>query len=157
MIELDGVATVNHVKRALIYVHYNKNDELSEYVIYQLEKLKHFYKKIVILSNSKLTDSSLIRLEKYADAVIQRNNIGFDFAAWRDGIRHIGWETLETYDELTFMNDTCFGPIRDMSTIYEQFNKNLEADFWGITNHREEMNGMPGTVNERNPLGDPIP
>jgi len=76
MIELDGVATVNHVKRALIYVHYNKNDELSEYVIYQLEKLKHFYKKIVILSNSKLTDSSLIRLEKYADAVIQRNNIG---------------------------------------------------------------------------------
>jgi len=55
------------------------------------------------------------------------------------------------------MNDTCFGPIRDMSTIYEQFNKNLEADFWGITNHREEMNGMPGTVNERNPLGDPIP
>jgi guanylate kinase len=157
MIDHDGVATLNHVKRALIYVHYNKNDELSEYVIYQLEKLKHFYEKIVILSNSKLTGSSLIRLEKYADAVIQRNNIGFDFAAWRDGIRHIGWETLETYDELTFMNDTCFGPIRDMSTIYEQFNKNHEADFWGITNHREEMNGMPGTVNERNPLGDPIP
>lgn len=147
----------NHVKRALIYVHYSKDDDLSEYVTYQLEKLKPFYENILILSNSKLTDSNLRRLERYAETVIERNNIGFDFAAWRDGMRNIGWETLETYDELTLMNDTCFGPIRDMSTIYERFNKSDEADFWGITNHRQEMNGMPGTMNEQNPLGDPIP
>lgn len=157
MADFHETARESSVKRVLIYVHYNKNDDLSEYVIYQLEKLKTFYTKIVILSNSKLTKLSRSKLEKYADTVIQRRNIGFDFAAWRDGILSIGWDDLGVYDELTLMNDTCFGPIRDMSTIYEQFNKNLEVDFWGITNHREEPVGMPGTMNEQNQLGNPIP
>lgn len=157
MVDFHETITEDCPKRVLIYVHYNSNDDLSEYVIYQLEKLEAFYEKIVILSNSKLTDLSRSKLERYADIVIQRANNGFDFAAWRDGIRAIGWEALGTYDELTLMNDTCFGPIRDMSTIYKQFNKMVEVDFWGITNHREEPNGMPGTISEQKPLGDPIP
>lgn len=145
------------LKKVLVYVHYNKNDGLSDYVLYQLEKLQPYYTRIIILSNTRLTKLSRSKLEAYTDEVIQRENIGFDFAAWRDGILAIGWDELNIYDELTLMNDTCFGPTREMSTVYQQFAERSDVDFWGITNHREETHGMPGTMTDDNPLGDPIP
>lgn len=157
MKELNETNKCDHLKRILIYVHYNKDDDLSEYVLYQLEKIRTYYATIIIISNSKLTKLSRGKLEKYAEKVIERTNIGFDFAAWRDGILSIGWNNLIDYDELTIMNDTCFGPIRDMSMIYELFSEDDSKDFWGITNHRKEDQGMPGTISAKNPLGDPIP
>ncbi len=157
MKELKKVAKKDHPKRILIYVHYNKDNNLSEHVLYQLQKIKPYYRKVIVLSNSKLAKLPRNKLEKYADTIIERENIGFDFAAWRDGMLNIGWNDLLNYDELTIMNDTCFGPIRDMSEIYGRFSENKTIDFWGITNHREEAYGMPGTMTSENPLGDPIP
>ncbi|MDN5488594.1 MAG: rhamnan synthesis F family protein, partial [Lactococcus lactis] len=67
---------------------------------------------------------------------IQRENSGFDFAAWADGIETIGMAELEQYDSATFMNDTCFGPLYDMMPYYENYEEEA-IDFWGITNHRK--------------------
>ena len=35
------------------------------------------------------------------------------------------------------MNDTCFGPLWDMSDIVEGFEKRPNVDFWGMTNFRK--------------------
>lgn len=148
---------INNLKRVLLYVHYNNSNGLSEYVLYQLDKVRPYYETIVIISNSKLTELSRSELEKRATKLIERPNNGFDFAAWRDGILALSWDYLQNFDELTIMNDTCFGPIRDMSQVYAQFSSDGSVDFWGITNHIEEPHGMPGTMTDENPLGDPIP
>lgn len=126
------------MKRLLLYVHYNKYDELSGHVLYQLEQLRPLFSKLIVISNSQLTESATLTLKELGIAeVIQRENLGFDFAAWRDGLTHVGFERLADFDSVTLMNDTCFGPLWDMSDLVEDFEQRQSVDFWGMTNFRK--------------------
>lgn len=126
------------MKRLLLYAHYNKYDELSGHVLYQLEQLRPLFSKLIVISNSQLTESATLTLKELGmDEVIQRENLGFDFAAWRDGMAHVGFEHLTDFDSVTLMNDTCFGPLWDITDIVEEFEKRPNVDFWGMTNFRK--------------------
>lgn len=128
------------MKRLLLYVHFNKFNRVSTHVYYQLEKLRPLFSNIIFISNSHLSenDKYLLKSEnKFVDSILERQNIGFDFAAWRDGLHNVGWDTLPEYDSVTFMNDTCFGPLWDLEAYYTRFESNQEIDFWGMTNHRK--------------------
>lgn len=126
------------MKRLLLYVHYNKHNQLSSHVLYQLSSMRSIFSKVIFISNSLLLEEKLSVLQSdLVDDIIQRENIGFDFAAWRDGIESIGYEELLKYDSITLMNDTCFGPIFDVYPIFKQFESDHSIDFWGMTNNRE--------------------
>lgn len=124
--------------RLLLYVHFNRNDQLSEHVLYQLQQLRHNFEEIYFISNSKLTDGDFVRLtdSKLADGFLQRENVGYDFAAWAEAMKHYGFDKLANYDSVTIMNDTCFGPVYDFSKTIEQMESDNQIDFWGITNNR---------------------
>lgn len=126
------------MKRLLLYVHFNKYQGLSSHVLYQLEKMRPLFSRVVFLSNSPFSaqDEETLISHHLVDDVIRRDNIGFDFAAWRDGMNHVGFESLQDYDSITLMNDTCFGPLYDMQTIYDRFEGDTTVDFWGMTNFR---------------------
>ncbi|MGT2948084.1 rhamnan synthesis F family protein [Streptococcus devriesei] len=126
------------MKRLLLYVHFNKYNRLSSHVIYQLTQLRPLFSKIVFISNSELASADFERLreEHLMDHFVQRQNSGFDFAAWRDGMAFIGFDELKTYDSVTTMNDTCFGPLWDMAAVYQKFEADEAVDFWGLTNNR---------------------
>ncbi|MDR0887179.1 MAG: glycoside hydrolase family 99-like domain-containing protein [Candidatus Nomurabacteria bacterium] len=121
-------------KRLLIYVHYNKDGEFAPHVAYQLGKIRELYDKILFISNSVLSDDDRATVEKLASEIIQRENVGFDFAAWRDGLTSVGWDELAKYDSVTLMNDTCFGPIHSLDAVYKKMDSQ-EIDFWGLINH----------------------
>lgn len=126
------------MKRLLLYVHFNKFDQLSTHVQYQLTQLRPLFSKIIFITNSGLSasDEAKLRQPLLVDEVLRRENIGFDFAAWRDGMSHVGFEELKYFDSVTLMNDTCFGPLWDMGEVYNRFESNPEVDFWGMTNFR---------------------
>ncbi|MBY5005383.1 rhamnan synthesis F family protein [Streptococcus suis] len=126
------------MKRLLLYVHFNKFGELSSHVEYQLAQLRPLFSKIIFISNSGLSaqDEAKLRQAVLVDQILRRENIGFDFAAWRDGMSHVGFEELKYFDSVTLMNDTCFGPLWDMGEVYNRFESNPEVDFWGMTNFR---------------------
>lgn len=126
------------MKRLLLYVHFNKFNTISSHVEYQLTHLRALFTTVVFISNSQLSQDSVDKLknEGLIDSFIQRENSGFDFAAWRDGMAHLGFPNLQEYDSLTIMNDTCFGPLWDLEHYYNKFEENKAVDFWGMTNHR---------------------
>ncbi|MBB5887673.1 rhamnan synthesis F family protein [Lactovum miscens] len=126
------------MNRLLIYVHFNKYNSLSNHVIYQLTKMRHIFKRVLFISNSYLSeaDKSLLEKNQLITELILRENRGFDFAAWKEGIDKFGYKNLENYDSITLMNDTCFGPLYDLLPYYEKYEDSL-TDFWGITDHRE--------------------
>ena len=130
--------------RILLYVHFNKKGEISDHVKYQLKKIRNIYKRIVFISNSQISEEDKKTINNLFDDFLQRENIGFDFAAWRDGMNLIGWKELSKFDSVTLMNDTCFGPIYPLEDVYEKM-ENQDVDFWGITDHDKTMIGMPGT------------
>lgn len=126
------------MNRILLYVHYNKSDDLSSHVLYQLEKLFPLFSRILLISNSYLSTEHLKSLRKIGiNEVVQRENIGYDFAAWRDGMNYIGFNSLVDYDSVTLMNDTCIGPLWDLQEYFEKFEKQVDIDFWGMTNFRK--------------------
>ena len=126
------------MKRLLLYVHFNKYDHISRHVIYQLEHMRPLFEKLVFISNSKLSQGEVDKLRErnLFDDFIQRDNKGYDFAAWHDGMEFVGFEELKQYDSVTVMNDTCFGPLWDMEPIYIQYELKEEISFWGMTNHQ---------------------
>lgn len=127
------------MKRLLLYVHYNKYNQLSQHVLYQLEQMRPLFSKVVFISNSELEqDLQHILTENHlVDTFLQRENAGYDFAAWRAGMDSLGVEELHHYDTLTLMNDTCFGPFWDMTETFHRFEKDETVDFWGLTNNRK--------------------
>lgn len=126
------------MNRLLLYVHYNKYDNLSSHVVYQLQQMAPLFSKILFISNSQISEGDLecLKAKGLLSDFLQRENSGFDFVAWRDAMEYIGWEELLKYDSVTIMNDTCFGPLWDMSEVYDEYESKLNVDFWGMTNHR---------------------
>lgn len=126
------------MKRLLLYVHYNKLNKVSSHVTYQLKQLRPIFSKIVFISNSTVSDSDSNDLisHQLIDQFVPRQNEGFDFAAWRDGMLSVGFDNIQSYDSVTIMNDTCFGPLWDFGQYYLEFENDDKVDFWGLTNHR---------------------
>lgn len=126
------------MNRILLYVHFNKYNKVSSHIFYQLKYMRPLFSKIVFISNSLVSNEDLESLQKQGliDVFLQRQNKGFDFAAWHDGMKTIGFDTLKNFDSLTVMNDTCFGPLWDMTPYFVKFEEKKQVDFWGLTNNR---------------------
>ncbi len=126
------------MKRLLLYVHFNKYNRVSSHVYYQLTKMRPLFSKVVFISNSSINEQDYHKIVelRLMDQFIQRENFGFDFAAWRDGMTAVGFEELATYDSVTIMNDTCFGPLWDIKDYYLEYESDDSVDFWGLTNNR---------------------
>ncbi|MGT2845000.1 rhamnan synthesis F family protein [Streptococcus hongkongensis] len=127
------------MKRLLLYVHFNKNNKISDYIYYQLEQMRPLFSKVVFISNSQLSSVEVdsLKEKQLIDSFIQRENVGYDFAAWHDGMCAIGYDEVKSFDSVTCMNDTCFGPIWDIQPYYTQFEEDSTVDFWGMTNHNK--------------------
>ena len=124
--------------KLLLYVHFNRNNELSDHVIYQLTHLRQNFEEIFFISNSQMDENDLSTLtgQNLIDGFMQRENKGYDFVAWSDAMKHYGFDKLASYASVTVMNDTCFGPVYDFEGILAKFDKDTSVDFWGITNNR---------------------
>ena len=125
-------------------MHYNKYNNLADYVIYTLKYIRPLFNKIVFISNSILHDKQILELTGLYETLIVRENKGFDFGAWKDALLQEGWGNLKSYDNITLMNDTCFGPLYNIEVIYNGMAKK-NVDFWGLTDQMSTATGMPGT------------
>lgn len=119
-------------KRAAIYLIYDKDGIVSDYILYQLGDLIQNLEYILVVVNGKLTPDSRKRLKQYTNNILVRENIGFDIGGFKDGIEYIGWENIYQYDELLIMNDSCYGPIYPFKVVFDEMN-NRDIDFWGLT------------------------
>jgi len=121
-------------KRAVIYVFYDKDGIVDSYVTYMLQALKSVCDKLVVVCNGKLNDLGRQSLYEITEDIVVRENEGFDAWGFKTGIEYIGWDTIEQYDELVLMNDSVFGPIYPLQSIFDDMAEK-ELDFWGITKH----------------------
>jgi rhamnosyltransferase len=131
------------MKRLLIFSHYNQQGLLSTYVIFILEKFRPIFERVVFVSNSTIDQDAKKRLVPVTDKILERENSGFDFGAWKLAILEEGWDAIDSYDSLTIMNDTCFGPLYDFEIVFKEMERN-GIDFWGLTNHGKLEEGLPG-------------
>ena len=119
-------------KRIAFYVHYNKDNIISNDDIESLKAYSTIFDNIIFISNSPIGESDLDEVKKYTSTQIFRENKGFDFAAWKEGIKTFGYENIKKYDQVALINNSTFAPIYDMKNVFAEM-EGRNNDFWGIT------------------------
>jgi hypothetical protein len=124
------------VKRAGIFLFYDPEGKVDDYILGCLGSLQEHMDYLLVVSNSPLDETNRKRLESVSSEVMERKNVGYDVGAYRDGLRHLGWDHMGDYDELVLFNYTFFAPIHPWAGLFERTDK-WDTDFWGITEHDE--------------------
>lgn len=122
------------MKRCAIFLYYDREGKVDDYVIYLLESMKPHVSNLLAVCNGTLTEEGTKRLESVADEVMFRENSGFDVGGYREGLFYYGFKELAKYDEVILFNYTFFGPLYPFSEMFDEMEKR-DLDFWGITRH----------------------
>ena len=131
------------MNRASIFVLWEKDGKVRDFIIYYLEGLKKVSSRIVVVVNGKLSAEGRDRLEKIGAIVLVRENVGVDFWAYKTGLDN-AIDNIGQYDEIILANCSCYGPIYPFEEMFNTM-QNRECDFWGITEWPENAGGHKGT------------
>jgi rhamnosyltransferase len=123
-------------RRLIVYTIYDRRGEVDEYVLHALTALREHADRIVVVVNGELSDGGRERLVSVADEILQRANSGFDIAAQRHALMHLG-DSVAEFDEIVLTNDTWFGPVRPFAPIFARMNAR-PVHFWAMTDHSAE-------------------
>ena len=124
-------------KRLGIFLIYDPDGTVDEYIEYLLDDISPLFAKLIIVCNGFITPESRDTLEKYTGSIFVRENIGFDFRAWKEAMfKYYGYSRVREYDELVLFNDSFFGPFRPFSGVFKEMEER-GYDFWGLTVHGE--------------------
>lgn len=127
-------------KRIAYYIHYNKDNTISDSDICSLNCYKEIFDNIIFVSNSCLEKDDIEKLSKITEYVYLRENKRFDFGGWKYGLEQFGYDKLNKYDQVALINNSTLPPIFDLKSVFSKMeSKNL--DFWGITLFPELKDG----------------
>lgn len=121
--------------RAIIYFHYDARGRVDDYVLRALRSLRPEAQRLLLVSSSPVPEGSGDELHRVCDDVLQRGNTDYDVGAYRDALRHIGWDRLPEYEEVILTNHTFYAPVRPWSGVFDRAGSWDDVDFWGITEH----------------------
>lgn len=116
--------------RAAVYVHYDKDGVVHDYVVHQLRELSASGFRTTFISNAPvLPQAGRDRVAPFCREVIWRHNVGYDFGAYKDGLAAIG--AVAGLDALLLMNDSVYGPFWSLKETLASVDE-TRCDVWGI-------------------------
>ena len=127
------------MNRLCIYVVYDKDGIIDDYIPYFLNALKPFVRHMIIVCNGNLNDEGRAKLSQFTEDVFVRPNEGYDAGAVRDTLLNLyGWEKILQFDELLIANDTFYAPLYPLDECFGKMDA-MNVDFWGWLLHREQL------------------
>ena len=119
--------------RAIIFVHYDRDNMVDDYVYYYLEELQKNASHLIFISTAQLLKKDVENLSHYCSEVIIRENVGYDFMSYKTGLHNFNYQD---YDELVICNDSVYGPLYPLEDVFESMSQD-SCDFWGITDNTD--------------------
>lgn len=126
-----------HKQRLGIYCFYDKRGHAASFIKTFLDDLMDNLDDLVVVVNGQLSDQARQLFSEYTKTIIVRENKGLDVAAYKQAILTLGWEKLESYDEVICLNDTVMGPVYPFREMFACMDRK-DVDFWGITAYAGE-------------------
>jgi rhamnosyltransferase len=112
--------------RAIVLAHFDPHGHFDPHVHHALAAYRRHAERLVVVSNSaRRLPSDLARL---VDSFVPRANVGYDFAAWRDGLATF---RAADHDEVICVNDSVYGPLFDLGPALADA-RVAAADLWGM-------------------------
>lgn len=113
-----------------IYSLSETQEKIDDYVIYFLENIKKYYKRILVVSTENLPDTESKKLKKINVEYYYPDEECSSFYAYKKGLEFIGYEELKSSEELLLCDSSLFGPLFDLKDFFAAKN-NSKADIWG--------------------------
>lgn len=126
-----------HKQRLGIYCFYDKYGHAASFIKTFLDDLMDNLDDLVVVVNGQLSDQARQLFSEYTKTIIVRENKGLDVAAYKQAILTLGWEKLESYNEVICLNDTVMGPVYPFREMFACMDRK-DVDFWGITAYAGE-------------------
>ena len=121
------------VNRMAIFIFYDRQGIVDDYVPYFLKKLQPFLNNLTIVANGELVAEGNKKLSPITKNIFVRENIGYEPGAIKDVLfKFYGMSEILKYDELLICNDTFYGPFFNLREVFDKMDK-TRCDFWGIT------------------------
>lgn len=118
--------------RVAIFVHYDSGGALRPHVLQYVTALRATGLSVVFVTNSgRLRAEAMAVLGTLCAGVIVRRNVGYDFAAMREGIERVGLPRPDT-EMVLLVNDSVYGPLQPLGPLLERLDFS-RADLWGLT------------------------
>ena len=121
--------------RHAVYVHFDACGVVHDFVHQSLGELVANGYAVTFVSNSpRLDDDQITPLLPLVREVVHRRNVGYDFAAYRDGIARL--PRIDEIERLILANDSVYGPIFPLADTL-QAAEAAGVDVFGITDSWE--------------------
>jgi lipopolysaccharide biosynthesis protein len=131
----DGADPNRLSKRHAVYVHFDAQGNVAEFVVEQLRELSKTGFRITFVSNSpRLSEESIEAIIPFCREISLRRNTGYDFGAYRDGILSIS--DLRSAEYLVLANDSVYGPLFPLDEMLGKCDPAI-CDVWGATDSEE--------------------
>jgi lipopolysaccharide biosynthesis protein len=126
-----GERVLEGATRIAVLIHFDRNGRFLSYFHFLLRALDRAGFTVIVVSNSrKLLAEEVTALLPYCARVIHRDNTGYDFGAWRDGLSAL--PAGLKLQQLILANDSVFGPLQDLGAAIARCDPAV-ADVWGMT------------------------
>jgi hypothetical protein len=104
--------------------------EYPEYVFYYLEKIVEAGFEIIFTSSSPIGYLTFVALQKVCSVIIEKDNMGVDFGAWKVALDVSGHG--REFRSVLLANDSVLGPFSDLRPIVRKFALS-GRDYFGLT------------------------
>jgi lipopolysaccharide biosynthesis protein len=127
----DGAEPAPQSRRYAVYATYDRYGLISDYIVEQVAVLAGLgYRVIFVSASPRLPDEQVMKVRQHCWKLVHRRNFGHDFGSYKCGIQQIA--APEDVQSLILMNDSCYGPLFDLSDIVQRAQSG-GADILGIT------------------------
>ncbi len=130
LVETAQASHASPFMRLIIYAHFARRGVVSPYVFDALARYRPYATRLTLVAASAPSAHEKRRLAGVCDDVVVRENVGYDFASWRDGLSAVG--DLAPYDEIIFANDSVIGPFEDPGPVLARLTAHSAA-ICGVT------------------------
>ncbi len=131
----EGRRPLADARRVAVFVHYDRRGVVHDFVLHHLRQLHDLGFAIVFVSNApRLSEAQVELLRTQCALVIRRDNVGYDFGAYKEGIAAI--PDLAGRDMLVLANDSVYGPLHHLAGVLERMEPE-DADVWGASDSWE--------------------
>jgi CDP-glycerol glycerophosphotransferase (TagB/SpsB family) len=117
-------------RRVCLFAAYDIDGVVDDYVVAYLRDLSRFA-DVFYLADGFIPDDELAKLAPYTRGAWSRPHGAYDFGSLSILAGElVGWETIETYDELVFANDSAF-LLRPLDEVFARMDAQ-DCDWWGL-------------------------
>lgn len=118
-------------KRICLLAGHDSSHQIQDYVVFlarEMSKISDIY----YYADVKMPEQTLKKIRPYVQFADSSAHFGQDFGSWKKLIQILGWSVITRYKELVLINDSVYGPMTDLSSIFEKMTRH-NYDFWGLT------------------------